>query len=312
MALNTYNPTIQRKPVLGISLWLPQKGGAEITDPVILTSTEVTELTTDTSDQYEGTGFDLSLGNADTVDLSIAFSGYDSTGHPGVSNPSPVYTHSIAGTNVIGLEVVPVTTPPGITGIFLLASFNGGTTQLVDWKPVQAGRTLTFRQPTVDAPNWNLFNDNAITLSAASSFDFPAIIDAPSIETMSRLTDREIFNGQNVTDSRGSSVRLTGEVAPPDIRFLQSVIGGGDYATDSQGVIHGGTGFVKGFCTPNLWVNYFEAANTCGKLQTNLMLATFAVDTTTVAKDTNNLPFTLTQQDSSYIKGVRPVTWCIV
>lgn len=311
MALFNYNPTVQRKPILGISLYLPQKAGSTITDPVVLTGTQVTELTSDTSDQYEGTSFDLST-PSDSVDLSVVYFGVTATGGIGVSAPSPIYNHSIAGSNVIGLEVSPVTIPTGIVGIGLLAAFDGGTPQLVDWKPVQAGRTLTFRKPTVDAPTFDLFNDNSSTLSTASLVSFPAIIDAPSREDMSRLTDREIFNGQNVTDTRGSSVRLTGEVAPPDLRFLQSVIGGGDYATDSQGVIHGGAGYVKGFCSNNVWVNFYEAANVCGKLQTNLMLGTFAVDTTTVSKDTNNLPFTLTQQDSAFIKGVRPTTWCIV
>lgn len=311
MPLYSFNPTIKRANPLGISIYLPKKGGNTITPPAILTTGEVTEKADDTLvEQSDGTTFSLAI--SDEVDLSIVYYGLDAQGGIAVSAPSPALTYTATGA-AVGLEIKPTSIPAGIVAIGLLAKFAGQTvSRLVDLKPYQAGAVLSYRKPTADAPAFNEFNDNSSTLVEAGSITFPAIVSSPTKTVNKMLNDREIHNGQNVTTITSSSIVLEGEMVSPDVKLEQLINGGGQYITDSDGVVHLGEGYVKGFCQRNLWFNLFESANECGSQLIKLILGTFAVDSTAVSKDTNNLPFTITQQDNPFIKGVFPTPACVV
>ncbi|HEY9886016.1 MAG TPA: hypothetical protein V6C96_02025 [Vampirovibrionales bacterium] len=312
MATYTYDNVIKRQTVLELKLWLPEKAATSIATPSALVAGDVVEISDNSNLDSEG-GNGFSVTTADTVNFHIVYYGVDTNGREAVSAPSPVYAHTVVGATVVGFEIdfdlVPTAIPAGVVAVGLLMELpDGDTPRLVDWKPVGANGLITYRKPTANAPTLAEFTASGKSLIKADPFTIPAVEEAPSVTYTKMLNEFAVFNGQNVTQTKSFAARVEGVTKEGDIRFEQLLNGGGQFATGNTGKTFTGIGSIQGFCNNNIWVSYFEGSNSCGKLHSQLFLATFAVDETAKDKSTGNIPFTLTQQDFPFVKGVYPVT----
>jgi hypothetical protein len=305
MTLN-FDPSVSRTPILGMEIYPLALTATSITTPIALTTATV--ITTSGATQRNGSGFSFTA--TDDIEFYIAHLGVNIEGKPVNGTPSPVFTFT---TGAIGEGVLlNIAQPAGVTGSLIFMKLPSMSEALLAAAvPANATQVIIDRLPSSDAFSLSKAIANAEALYTTEAIDLPPTLKSPTVEYQNSLIEREFLNAPGSRDINSSMIMIAGSFAPVDIRLKQAITGGGRY-TQEGSVIQGGSGYIAGACQYPLWVKFVQSANSCGKRQHNLMVATFATDSTTEDLGDGNIPFTLTQQNFLQFKGIEPVPWVIL